>query len=1062
MAGEIPTIEQLEKDIVEKPQQEWEQTVKKWHEGQLEKIRTGKYDDAAKKRLTEELNSARDKMVEDAKYAREKHDKKYSDGIAIARSFLEQTKKELESVISPGQIDHQKKFVETRRDMQARTAPTDSFIPDYEGWSLTGEGLTDENANNKTRWTLSGYLTALQIVDQAKADDEIKHAKELYEKPDWGRAFEYKHLREDMGLGKYMGPLESFCTAQGFELSGESMGLLCGYLKISETVNPADSEKYSQYLYGMLGELKARLKYDPSGEKDYMVDFNRAVKQMPVLMELKNPKEWAEKSTEENKKVETFRKDFETMKKSAVAISEGLKFSYEDTGVRTLLVLEPEQIGAADEAAIKNAKEAIRTEAFLKIEEAYKKAYPGLGELQTRIGDIETKNGTVKALAEQEVADVKTRVTTSKESYDTIELSKDDPLDVLAQISGILVSVASENEALKKKMDEMEETLKKAPAGGGAGGVGGAGGTGGGKETPGTSGPDKYLDQWSKAEAVNGRFKTRNLRVSPNIPDAVYRDDNGKILGKIPGTTPVTLLELPSRGRKIGEVVFVQVTYENKQVWVDEGMLEAMDTGAGGGAGGAEKTPESAEISEFLAVKNLKEVPNGNSVWYQLGDPKDVPLSPGSQVMSSGNHEVDSLFLQNYVFKKMSAEEAARVNKLFNEARYASQFSILSGVPTAAKLKIAYDLLFKRVWEYVGKNGKIPGSLSDIGIPGGAAPGAAGENPGSIYRGEVPAGLADFAREYTVHAEFREALVRMARDGEKPEGAMFDIQFNNKTLPCRLTKASPANYVINWDTGSWSYGSLKEAMAAVNEGTLVGGMTHSALRNPSYYKVYESWSGKLKESRLGTTTVPNEIQFELDWLGTRRAKGNPVVTATAHPFGGISYTIYRDDVGLRGENWRKGFAANFGDMMRQLGHIRRWAQEEDFEKGALAYAKEYNFSILSDSRNYYAAEAMIGRPLSFGIKSYDRKAEGLRGRDSEAATASYGREMVQLGLDWGGTGVADKKGNGWVNLWVNEAGTLSYTVACPSRGVNNAERRVSSMAEIFRDLAEIRKSGGAA
>jgi hypothetical protein len=1067
MAGEIPTIEQLEKDIVEKPQKDSEETVKKWYEGLREKIRTGKHDDAERKRLNDELDAVRERILEVARSEKDTREKKLADMRESVKAIHEEARKGYESLLT----EKQKNFAAARKNAHDKTAPGDGFIPDYEGWSMTGEGLTDENANNKTRWTLSGYLTALQMEDKSTAEQQAARAKELYDKSDegfWnaGKAFEYKHLQEDMGLQKYMQPLESHAKAGGYELAGESMGFLCGLMRIAELKYPADAESYNKYIFGMLDQLKDKLKYEPAGEKDYLADFNRAVKQMPALLEIKTPAEWAEKETADKSKLEDLRKDFEKLKKDALTISEGLKFNYGDAKVRTLLALEASEIKVDDEKAIKSAKEAIHTEAFLKIEQAYKGVYPSIGELETRIGEIEKKNAASKMLAENEVTDVKTRLASAKESYDSIELDKKDPIDVLAQISGIIVNVRNENETLTRKMDEMAEALKKAPAG--ATGGGGKEGTGG--ETPGTSGPDAYLDNWENGEAVTGRFKTQNVRISPSITSTVGRNDKGQIYApNMPGGMVLKLMEVPSRGRKVNGVVFVRVVAgivpdermdymrrENLGVWVDEGLLEAV----GGEAENTEKTPESAEINEFLTAKNLKAVPHGGSVWYQLGDFKSVPLAPGSQVSSSGNHEVDSLFLQNYVFRKMSAEEAAKVNRLFQEARFASQFSAVGGVKSLSQLKGMYDNYFTKVWEYAGKNGKVPGSLGEIGIAGGKAP--ASRDVGRNYGAEVPAELAEFAKERPVNAEVREALVRMARDGEKPEGATFDIRFNKKILPCRLTKMGANNYVINWEGGSQAYRSLKEAMIAVNDGQLVYGLTLSALRNPSYYKAYESWSGKLKEKRLGGTGKSGEVQFELDWLGTRRAKGNPVVVATPYKYGVIGYRIFRSEAGLHGESWREGFAANVEDLMRQLGHIRRWAQEEDYDKGPFAYAKEYNFSILSDPRHYYAAEAMIGRPISIGLTSYDRKAEGKRGDDSEAATASYGKEMVQLGLDWGGSGPADKRNNGWVNLWVNDAGTLSYTVACAGRGIRTEEKRVTTMAEIFRDLAELRKTGGAA
>ena len=1095
---ETPTFEQLETDIVQKPQEQFEQTLTKWYNGELEKIKNGKYDESAKKRLTEELNSARDKMREDAKDAREMRDKKYSDGIAIARSFLNQAKKELESISAPRQIDHRQNFEEARQTAQTITAPNDTFIPDYEGWSVSSDGLKDENANNKTRWTLSGYLMALRIVDKKKADEEAKRAKDIYDKSDegfWniGKAFEYKHLQEDMGLQKYIAPLERESHANGYELGSEVMGLLCGYLKMAESINPAQSEQYNEYVFNQLRAWKGRLKYEPKDEKEYMIDYNRSQAQMPVMMEMMNPQEWLKKITEENSKIEDLRKDFDEMKQNALAISTGLKFNYQDNGVRTLLATDSAKITAHDEAGIKAAKQAIAREAFAKISESYNKIKSESQELQTRIEAIQAKNSAAKIVPDQEIADVQTRLREAKASFDAIELSQTKPLNDLASISAVLASILAENEALKSALDEMEKDLNKETGadggdGGGGGGAGGSGGDGGGRgdgggaggsggeipggtggKTPGRTGgaggeipggADKYRENWASAESVYSRFKTGNLRVSPNLNSIPARNDQGVIIETIPGGQPVQLIDLPSKGKKIDEVVFVKVAYKQEGkpadqslvVWVDEGMLQLAEPDVGGGdggetpggaGGGPETTSESPEIREFLSAKNLKTINVNGRVWYQLGDPTTVPLAPGSQVRSSGNPEVDRLFLQQYVDKKMTAEEMARVNNLFQEARYASQFSFEGGAKNLTQLRDAYEQNFIKIWEYAGKHGRIP-------------PGNGNETmPVAV---DVPAELAEFAKEYVIHPESREALARIARDGEKPEGAMFDIWFNNRRVPCRLTHVAADNYVINWNGGSWSYKSLKEAMVAINDGYLISGMTYSALRNPAYYKMYESWAGKLKESRLGETNVPGEVQFELDWLGTRRAKGNPVVVARVYSYGGIGYRVFRDDIGLQGESVRDGFAANFGDLMKQLGHMRRWAQEEDFKKGPLAYAKEYNFSILSDPRHYYAAEQMIGRPIYFGMSSLGRRADVIKGRDSEAANATYGQEVVQLGLDWGGNGPLDRQNNGWVNLWVNEAGTLSYTVSCPARGVLPIEKRVVSMAEIFRDLAEIRKA----
>jgi len=1002
-----------------------------------------KADDPARKSHLADLAAKKERMLGEKDLAAAYKEGRLADIFTSAR-------RERAGVISEFERRHQDNYVRAKQFWRDKTAPSDAGIPDYEGYSATGSGLEDENANNKTRWALSGYLTALEMTDPVEASKMMGKAKEIYEKSDTGilnvdKIFVYENLQKDLALDKYMKELGRF------DLASEPTGLVCGYLKISENSYLAGNDQYRMYLFGKLDDFKSkgRLNYTPvKDEKAYMTDYNKGDYQMHAMMEILTPKEWAEKNKDEKEKTPKLREAFDALKENAAKISTALRFEFSDARVKVLLSKKSEDIGTADEAEMAYVSKTIVEESGAKFAEIYKeKIKPGLDRLRPGIDEIKVKNAVSRKISDKEVEDVSKRVEELDAAVQTLDnISKPKDVATTATAAVIVANLAEEIVKLQKRLDEMTAVLgpgagggTETTGGGGAvpGGTSGTGGTGG--ETPGGTGgagggqdkrkdgKDRYLNEWGNATEVAGRFRVKNLMISPNVADgAVCRDDNGNIIGRIPAAKEVTLIDPAMKGRKIGEVVFVKVVYADKQVWVDQGQLELAEPAALG-------TPEQLEKQDFLGKKNLAEIPYRGNYWYQLGDSKPDLLAPGSQIRSSGNPEVDSIFLKNYVASRLSPDDQARLNALYQKGREASQFHF-DHIPTMLELRTAYNAQFVKVWEYMARYGAAPGAGAE----------GAETDPSLQFLGKV-------------HSEHREALLRMARDGEKPEGAMFDIWFNNKAVPCRLTKMGPGNYVINWNSGSWAYRSLQDAMRAVNDGHLIAGMTTSALLNPSYYKAYESWCGKLKEKRLGGTSVPGEIQFELDWLGTRRAKGNPVVTCMPCAYGGIAYRIFRDEAGLRGEKWRDGFAANFEEFMRQLGHIRRWAQEEDFEKGPLAYAKEYNFSILSDPRNYYANEALIGRPLYFGMTSYDRKAEGKRGDDSEAATASYGKEMVQLGLDWGGSGPADRKGNGWVNLWVNESGTLSYTVACAARGINTAEKRVLSMAEIFRDLAELRK-----
>jgi hypothetical protein len=312
-------------------------------------------------------------------------------------------------------------------------------------------------------------------------------------------------------------------------------------------------------------------------------------------------------------------------------------------------------------------------------------------------------------------------------------------------------------------------------------------------------------------------------------------------------------------------------------------------------------------------------------------------------------------------------------------------------------------------------------------IGGGPSAGPAGRQ-GTILSETAPpvqqnpetreAGGLDFLGK--VNSEYRDALERILRDSEKPGGALFDLPFNKTVLPCRLTKNDRNQYFINWEGGMTvqPYPTLQNAMEAINSGLLLRGITSDMLSSEASYKPYENSIDGFKE-KVQPSGRPFEVYFELDWKGGGQGEGNPRVWAMAYPYGGISYRIERDHAAIDGGNVREGFAANFDDLMKQLGTIKTWSEnyEDNRDHGRLDQAamnRETMFAQVADPRLYYAAENGIGRPVDFGILN---------------------NTGARVFLDWGG-GAAKDGLNAKLDVTVDFGGGLNFDLDCPARGLS--------------------------
>ena len=433
-----------------------------------------------------------------------------------------------------------------------------------------------------------------------------------------------------------------------------------------------------------------------------------------------------------------------------------------------------------------------------------------------------------------------------------------------------------------------------------------------------------------------------------------------------------------------------------------------------GGGGSPEKTPSSID-------------PYGDN--WATGN--KVPMPEGFKGYAGGlqvsNAIVDIKF-RDETTHRVAIAVPGGTGSGSNEITFADPNADAWRVNDRTFVKVKYrGKVYYAAMEFLQKNAAGQG-----GQPGGETPQQ--KTPGGTKTPEVkPEGELAFLGK--VNSEYRDALERMLRDHEKPGGALFDVNFNKKVLPCRLSKTAQG-YVINWQGGSLAYPGLREAMTGVNSGILVMQITYGALLSKDYYKPYEKSVDSFKED-VRATGRPGEVYFELDWSGAGRGTGNAQVWATAYPYGGINYHIHRDHVALDGGNDRDGFAANFDDFMKQVGHVKKWSEnyEDDRDDKKLTQnvmTHEWLLAQINDPRNFYSMETAIGRPVWFGM---------------------LGNGVVQMYLDWGGGASTDFMKNPMLNVWI-ENGKIRYILNYKGKTGYTENGSVRTLDELTQKVAQ--------
>ncbi len=960
--------------------------------------------------------------------------------VAALGVTLEQKKTEVIDVTK--NAERNTKYLAARSYGWSKTDPDapgsdDTGLPDYEG-----TGKDDKMGPGRTM--LAGYMVALQFHDPKMASSVFAKAREIYEKSDEGIWNVDKYL-SDQKIRELIGQfyLDQFLQ---FDLSNECKGLLGGYMKISESSlqNPAEREAYKTYLVSEVGKLNASgsLTYQPKPDQDKLdIDDSKATLQLNAFEALLTAKEWQEQ-------LASLRASFDTFKKSCDGIVNAYPdFKFQDAAITQILSKTPDTFSFQDKAALDAARDQAAKEFWGYVQ---KKKQDIGGEIDDNKKKVSTLKDSNKALKYGPISDddwkaIDGAMDQLGKDLDAVIIPPNTGFEELTAKSSRLQQARDANNLMKAKLEDTEKKIKDVQ-----------------EKEPLIL---KFLDEKCLAEKRDGAgavlalnedgLKTEGKNVSLEFKNS----DAQKIFGDkakamLPGKKDV-VERLIAQAKQDSTFSFdhlpspdeLQKAYTEKFVPAWEKAAKDLDTapaatvgsfGGSGGLGGqtTSETPSGVVGGGFLG--NIgKDNPtdnvdtNADAILDHWNNGKNVPMPEDLRGFAGGLQvkNVQGFYLRDDVSHMRAIQLDPRTGAKTNELTLAEPNGGAWEVDGNKYVKVNYQGR-----AYYGAANFLERNEASKRVP---------EQPQVFPQVEVqngPRENPDLAFLGKVNNEYRDALERVLRDSEKPGGALFDLYFNKRVLPCRLEKTPQNFYVIKWEGGgSPAFANVRQVMEAINSGSVLQGITMSALLSKNYYAPYEDLIDGFKED-LKPTEKPGEVYFELNWKGSGQGEGNAMVWATAYPHGQIAYRIRRNHAAGDGSNQRDGMAANFDDFMKQIGHTKNWsenyeANRDDKKLTQQAVNREFFFSQISDPRFFYDQEAVIGRPVSFDI---------------------FNNETVQMYLDWGGGASRDFMKNPMLNFWADpRTGRINYIVNFKGRGFTQ-QGNVGNIGELLGVIAQIK------
>ena len=874
-----------------------------------------------------------------------------------------------------------RQFDEAATEARRLTDPNrgeEGAIVDYEGW---GPGWITERSNkdNETRWTLSGYLTAMGLDSPQTRENAYAKAHDVYSH--WtGSVLKYEELREDLSMGKFLDELRKYP-----DLEDEPKGYLAGCLILSETAYPATNDAYRKYLYETVDKLGADGAFKISPEKK---KWDRGNDQMAVLKGVYSPREWNETHLEA-------RNAFSRLKNSAAVLSSSLGFTLPPDVVqflnKDLLTVTNE-----DMKKISDYSDMITALARGALVEKRRALGVRVGEVENKLNELIGKNGSAKKYTEQSINDLKARLERAKVAAGAAAGTL---LTIEAAVSenAALESAAGELNLVAGTIDSMLAGLVVVGGGGGTGG--GGGGEGGPSEGP-PIGVDEYENKWSSAEMVDGRWTVADVKVASSLADTPFRNDSGKIEGKISGGTKLRIVDVKAKCRKVEGVTFVQVDYNGKSVWVDESALVLGEESI--------ESREDRERAAFIQQKDLNEVKKDEKYRYDLNfySPTVKNNKPYQQFK---NPDVERIFGKKYN-ENLTDPINVKMLRLHNNAMKDSGMEF-DGQPKIADLKKSYNDKFIPAWEKAAKElDKITGGKKEKKeetAPDGTRQGAK-TDPEIIKM----LGSVETVNQY---ADASNLILQYIKNPEKyPSGITVHLPFNNTLAPALVyfSQGAGGPAYISFQSAPakrYRYSSMQGLLKRMHQGHLLSRRQFDILGDKSSYRQYENYIGKLdalkQEATYGESANKWTHKLEFDWPGR-----DPDIWVRPDKHGRIVYVIKRRNAAPDGTNVRKGYCENFNAFLVVMKRYRDWTENykkiPDGQK-AVAALKERKYDDIIHPRAFRQFAPKIGRVV-------------------RQLTKANGVDMI---LDWGGGNDINSRKNAKLNVWVTAEGQLAWRLS---------------------------------
>ncbi len=881
-------------------------------------------------------------------------------------------------------------------------AASGARIDDYEGWDWPwAGGLEDENVNNKTRNTLSGWLAAFQLHGASHASEQFQQAVNAFEKSwgwtDWDASLDYDDMIKEMKMNDQLG------FVQRFNLAPEAQGYLAGHLAVAKAhLNEGQSVAYRDYLLAKVDSLKNELEKKPGGSEPFRLEYDKGRHQLKVLAALMTPKEWVSKQAKVGQEFEDLKKTAEELETGLA--KEGFEFRFSDAWLRTFLGKSKEDITMADVEDIDKANRMIREEVHKKLEKLHKELEETYADLEKKAKKLIERNEEVEHFSDEDIAVLKKRLEYAKENIDKISVDSADRIEeMVTALKQVKTSVGYMEKSVLGKLQEMTKEL------------------------------DDAEEEKEEKEEEEEKSKKRDRKVVKRGGAAAAGGGGG---GGSRG----------SRGSGTGK-------------------KKASD------AEKRERREAMTSLAEFVNEKNLSAELVGTDYHYSLDVPRYEFTESQPIIAHFGNADVERTMGKKFnaylkgrgkvLFTKAVREEIKRLSKKpdFNFGMVADYIEKNVKAPAAKKEKYRLgkivDLFSRALEDSTMKFDTRPSragleqAYKDTFVPAWERAGrdfdALMGLKGSKFEAKKEAGinttnskLLGAAIEVRsilgedVYLDYAEGLRQLAYHGDDPEGVQFTLPYQpTGVIRCHFMKQG-SGYRMVYPGGSFRYGSIKEAMRHINNGLLHRRYMDRVLKNEKNYEKYEDQIGTPDENEPGDD--PRERMLELDWTNP-----DAQIAVTAFKHGRIGYQVVRENIGPHGEDTRDMFANSFQDFMKQLRHLRKWAEGPKHpSRPTLRARKEVMFNALTN-------------PYTF-------KKESVQGKMGRIAHFQMmNNETVRMKLDWGGGNNRYSKLNATLNARITSGGDLLFDLSDPKGGFLAKSEKAETINAMIQRVAALKR-----